>query len=221
VPLVIYLLLSLVFPKVIKIEEISCVSQYGPCSSYLSDIVTTVNHKSLAEAKRKLADSLKSEPSVSDFSFQFKIPNKLQVNLIERKPKFALKDAESNRFALVDEKGLVLKIMDTINLPYLTISDNFPSIGNLVEQKKLFALNLIYDLFTSYQVKSGNIKDQSLLVELPNGISVTFPLEGNRETLLGSLSIILTRLKESEKDIRIGDNKISSIDLRFKNPILK
>jgi cell division septal protein FtsQ len=168
---------------------------------------------SLFEAKKELKTVLTSDVLVTDFSFQFKLPNTLQVNLLERKPKFALKKRGSGAFALVDSRGIVVSYQDTSALPVLIMSDTPPNVGEMVSDKTLFALEILSDIFSMYQVKSGDLEDESLVIELKGGLRVIFPLEADRKVLLGSLRLILSRLNE--------ESNVSTIDLRYKNPVLK
>lgn len=92
--------------------------------------------------------------------------------------------------------------------------------GEKVSQENLFVLNLIYSLYSSYQVGGGKIENQGLVIQLPQGITVIFPLEGDEAVLLGSLRVILDRLNEDIKDSRI-EKEVKVIDLRFQNPVLK
>ena len=137
---------------------------------------------------------------------------------MEKKPKYALKAEDT--YALVDKEGLVIKIEKETPLPYIELAGVLPNVGEKVSQENNFALELMYNVYASYQVRGGRLENQSLVVELPQGLKVIFPLEGEKEVLLGALRVILDRLNESDKDSRIG-KEITEVDLRFQNPVLK
>jgi cell division septal protein FtsQ len=202
-------------PRYMRISRISCSSQFGPCSLHVKEAMAKIEkaNLSLFEAKKELKTVLSSDVLVTDFSFQFKLPKTLQVNLLERKPKFALKKRGSQAFALVDSQGVVVSYQNNSALPVLIVSDAPPNVGEVVSGKTLFALEILSDIFSLYQVKSGNLEDESLVIELKGGLRVIFPLEADRKVLLGSLRLILGRLNE--------ESNVSTIDLRYKNPILK
>jgi hypothetical protein len=77
-------------------------------------------------------------------------------------------------------------------------------------------------MFSSYQVREGIIEDESLVIELSQGPRVIFPLEGEKEVLLGSLRLVLSKLNNDAQDSKIENvSGASIIDLRFKNPVIK
>lgn len=219
--LVLLSLASLIYfiPRAIRVKAISCKSQFGPCS--LGDKLSILEGKNLSDAKNEAANILGAEDSISDFSIQYKIPDRLEVNVIEKKPKFALRQKDSSTFILVDKEGTVLKITEENSLPEVSLEAKLPNVGEKVTQEQLFALNLIYSVFAYYQVRQGTIEGISLVVFLPGNLKVIFPLEGEPDVLLGSLRLIIERLNDTSKDSRINELGISQVDLRFKNPVLK
>ncbi|MCH7730012.1 hypothetical protein IID21_00620 [Patescibacteria group bacterium] len=215
-----------VLPRAISISEISCQSQYGPCNQKIVDVLKTFEGENLYQSLRQVKSALSSNELVSDFSTQFKLPNKIKVIIIERKPRFALTNQKAQGFALVDRSGAVLRIEDSSSLPYVVVAHEIPNVGEIVTDKQLFALNIIYDIFSLYRVKEGMIEDDSLRVSLIGGPKVIFPLKGDRQILLASLGLILDKLNEGSGGIRINENELvltpeNIIDLRFKNPILR
>lgn len=206
--------LFFILPRILKIGEINCQSQFGPCSQSLEEKIETLSQekKTFFETKKEATAFLNDETTVNDFSFQFKLPDKLEINVIERKPKFAVQD-QSGMVALIDGDGYVIAIQDSTGLPRLITSENLANVNERVAEETLFALGLLYDLFSFYQVQAGKIDNDSLVIELPRGPRVIFPLEGNRPALLGSLKLVLAKLN--------SDSLVSTIDLRFKNPVIK
>lgn len=204
-----------VVSRIIKVDEIRCQSQFGPCNTNIEASLDEVEERggSLYEVKKRLQNILADNVLVSDYSFQFKLPNTLEIDLLERKPKYAIKQKETSSFALVDSSGYVVYFQEATTLPVLIVSEAPPNVGDLVSEKNFFALELLYDLFSSYQIRTGIIENESLVIELNQVPKVIFPLEGDREVLLGSLRLILSRLNSSRQ--------VSTIDLRFKNPIIK
>lgn len=205
-------------PKFIQINKVVCVSQFGPCN--LEDKLSGLAGKSLDEVRREVTSVLSQEDSIADFSIQFKIPGTLEVAVIEKKPKFALMDSTSGLLALVDKEGKVLKIVEESSLPRVITAGKLPNVSEKVKEEYFFALNIVYNVSASYQVSSGRIENNSLVVNLPYGYKVVFPLEGEKDVLLGALRLLIERLNAAPKDSRINQG-ITEIDLRFKNPVLK
>lgn len=226
----IILLLTLIFivaffillPKFVVIKNISCSSQYGPC---LEDIVKKLEgfqEGKLSKVKKELKSYLKSEPEVKDFSFQYKIPDRIIVNIIERKAEFAVKSLDKNIFVFIDSGGKAIAIKESSPLPYIEVNGYTPNVGEIVNDSVFAALNLIKSIYSQYQVTSGKMEINDLYVNFPEGISVIFPLDKDRDILMGSLKLIFNRLNSSLPESRIIEGKkISIIDLRFTNPVLR
>ena len=218
------MILILIFslPKLVKINQIFCLNQYGNCGDYFLLKIKDFEGQSLFNSKKSLTKYLTNEPSIEEFSLVYKFPDKIQAMIIEKKAKFALKDINQNFYVLIDENGLVLRIQNSSTLPYVITDEMFKNVGEKVSSKEKFALDLIYDFSITYQLHLGIIKNDSLTVELPKGLQLIFPLEGDKTLLLSSLNAILERLNTGAKDTKIEKAKIvKSIDLRFKNPIIK
>lgn len=212
-------------PKVLMVKKISCQSQYGPCNQLVTERFRNVEGTNLGDAKRSLSKQLSKNTLVKDFSLQFQFPSKLKVDIVERKARFALASPESSKYALIDKNGKVIAFENFSALPILIFSGKLPEIGEEVSQQSLFALEIVYDMFTSHKISKGTIEGESLVFEFLNGLTATFPLEGERELLVGSLNAIVTQLKSEGEDSRIDVSKSCergcTIDLRFKNPVIK
>jgi hypothetical protein len=208
----------IVVPYFLKIDNLVCRSQFGLCSLPLEQKIEPLKGKSYREVRKNLKKLLSDDSTVDKFSYQLKLPSTVVINLIENKAEFGLKTPGSGQVALIDGEGRVIKVSDVSNLPAVSSDKPFPEIGGSVTAKELFALKLVRDLFSVYQIKEGELKNDTFTVRLPQGQTVIFPTEGDRELLMGSLSAIVSRLNGGTEDSTIN---VSVIDLRFKNPILK
>lgn len=207
-------------PRLIKINEVTCRSQFGPCNQIVTDVVKRAEGKRLKWAKAQLDSVLSESTLASNYSFQFKLPDKLEVAVIEKKPRFSLRSTKVDVVALIDKNGLVIGLGEVKSLPYLQTETQLPNVGETVSSKTLFALEIVYDLYSSYGVGSGRLEDESLSIEFEDGPIVIFPLEGEKDVLVGSLAAILTRLNSEDQEDRI-EGEAPVIDLRFKNPVIK
>lgn len=202
-------------PYFIKVKT-ECISQFGGCPGEIYGMIKNFDGKSLSVAKSGINKNLKNNSLVSDYSIQYKAPNILLVNLIVKKPFYAIHDPDSGKYASIDENGNVLSISQGSALPTLIAKVDPLDVGVNVGTEKLFALKIILGVYEMYQVREGKIIDGGLTVELPPRFNVIFPLQGDAEVLLGSLRIIYSRI--SQDDI---SGKYKEIDLRFKNPVLR
>lgn len=222
--LAVFVSLFFVVPKKLKIKDIACQSQFGPCNTNILGFINKVENgeKSLSDVKKELHGILSSSILISDYSFHFQFPNKIEVNLIERKPKYAVKAEGTDSYALIDKEGYVIYFHDLTGLPVLLTTEPPPNVGEIISDKTFFALEILYGMFSSYQVREGVIEDESLVIELSQGPRVIFPLEGEKEILLGSLMLVLSKLNNDGQDSKIENvSGASIIDLRFKNPVIK
>lgn len=223
--LVILLLLFWVIPtSVIKIKHIDCSSQFGECSQEIIRELEAVEKTNYKKTRRQLTDVLKRSILVDQYNTWLTLPSTIRVNVIETKPKYALSDIKESVIALINSQGVVVAFTETSNLPVLIIDGLPPNLGEKVSDKQLFALELAFSVASVYEVNKQMLFEDRLEVELSGTLSqrVIFPLEGERDVLLGALSLILSRLKVIEQDSRIEKGKIfQTIDLRFKNPVLR
>lgn len=213
-----------IIPKKLIIKGIDCQSQFGPCNANILRLINKIENgeKSLSDIKKELHGTLASNILVSDYSLHFQFPNDIEVNLIERKPKYAVKAKGTDSYALVDKEGYVIYFHDLTGLPVLITTEPPPNVGETISDKTFFALEVLYGMFSSYQVREGVIEDESLVIELSQGPRVIFPLEGEKEILLGSLRLVLSKLNNDGQDSKIENvSGASIIDLRFKNPVIK
>lgn len=217
-PLALFLLVLVIFlPRFFIKIRIDCKTQFGACPPAISDRLTPLNGKTMFSAEREINKNLKSNFLVSGFTIQFKLPNILRVDLIIKKPVFALKNKSSETFALVDKDGYVLNVSGETSLPRVITDGSLPKEGERVNDKDFFALQLTDGVYKMYQIGSSTIEGDTLLVDLTGPIRVLFPLVGaDRELLLGSLRLIYS-------NIQSGENKAlySQIDLRYRNPVLR
>lgn len=203
------------------IKDITCKSQYGPCRESLEKILKGSVGKSIFKAREELKINLKNELLVSDFSIHFTLPNSLQISVLERKANFALANMENSQFALVDEDGYVLSIRDEISLPIVKIDKTLPSVEERVSDEMLFSLKLTREMYIFYQTREAFLTSEGLVINLKTGEKVIFPLGKDRQVLLASLDVILSKLNSSESNSTIGKNSVNTIDLRFENPVVR
>lgn len=219
-PLIIVGLLVLLFigtPRFIRIDEIDCRSQYGECEEMLLSKLKVSEGKKLSVARYEITNVLSGEKNVSIFSIQFKLPDKISVNLLVKKPRYSI--LTDQKSFLIDNNGVVLSEGKLSRLPTLRIKDTKFVPGEKIPKEYLFSLRIIEKIFYLYQMKTGEIDKDYMAVTYPEGLKIIFPLSGDVDVLVGSIRVILSRLNEEDINSRIGG--VGLIDLRYKNPVLK
>ena len=99
---------------------------------------------------------------VRDFSIQYKILDNLNIYLLIEKAKFCLKSDNYDVYSLIDRDGETLELKKDCNLPVVNISDKIPNVGEKVSDSILSSLNLINQIFISYNIKEGKIIEGNL-----------------------------------------------------------
>lgn len=205
----------------IRISEIICKSQYGECSLIVKEKLNEIKECKYLNCRREIDEKLINVLIVEDFTIQLKLPLKIEVNLVEKKPKFSMTSISEGKSIHIDNEGLILDIRDTSNLPGFYIQEKLLTPGEKVSDRDIFALELVYGISKMQQIEKAILQNRYLSVDLKEGKSILLPLEGDRDFLLGSIALILNELKKSDADTKIGEKEFKVIDLRFKNPVLR
>ncbi len=218
-----FLILVIIFflSRIITVNNIVCISRDLECSPRINDKLQAYKGKDLQSTKKVLKKILKDDITVTNFNIEYKIPHTLILNVIERKPKYSLIMNSEKKNLAVDNEGYVLYEIQNFDFPVLKVDKNLPEIGDKIDKHTFFALQLLSDIDSVFQVKQGSLDSNSLVIELPSNLRVIFPVEGDREALIGSLILISNEIKNGSGSKVIKNQTIGSIDLRYKNPILK
>ncbi len=202
--------------RLIKINRISCSSQFGECNLNITDELGGIKLGSLKDSKEKINITLGKNKRVKEFVINYTPPKTLQVKVLERKPQVAILRKNASDYILVDREGVVLEEDSSTLLPIIIISE----VGHSTEELT-FAANLQYELFTNFNVNSSIMKKDHLLVNKDN-VNFLLPLEGDLDVVLGSYNLILSWLKSEKEESRIEKvDAAREVDLRYKNPVMR
>jgi len=199
-------------------------SQYGPCGSHFQKNLNSSLSKDFQTAKKETQQFLKNETLVRSYSYQFKFPDELSLNIVLRKAESALTDFSNSYYALIDKDGYVVSYQESTFLPVVKTKLTPPNVGEKVQESLIFALDMIKTMFTLYEVREGEILGTTgLMIKLNDGNTVIFPLTGDKDILVASLQVILSQLNSNSSDTKIGKalGGNVNIDLRYKNPVIK
>jgi hypothetical protein len=213
------LLAIFLIPRKIIISKIKCESQYGPCSDILSTKLSSWQGKNYQRVQGEIKQYLTKAPSVSTSSLQYNFPDILVVHVLARKPQVALTSEGTGFSFLLDKDGLVVDKVSSSNLPTIITTYDLPSLGKKVDDTTFFVQEILSGVFYMEGVKRGTLEKDSFTIPLPEGLTLIFPIKGDRDVLLGAARLILSRLNNPSDASKIG--KVSTIDLRYKNPVLK
>ncbi len=220
---IIVLASTVVLPHIIKIKNIVCLNQNGECSQFLTRKITGLTMKDYSSTRAAIQKTLKENINVVDYSIRLKLPGTINVFVIEKDP--VIEFVKGDKYVLADEQGTILGLEKLDNLPEIEIpTDITQKVGQKIPPDYQFAEDCMLDVNRIYNAKKAIIKNESLEVALENKLTVVFPLNGDREVLIGALKVVLSRLNMGKEAFRIGSaGELSPkiIDLRFKNPVIK
>ena len=221
--------MPLVIQKSIKIHKIECRTQFGQCpDQIISNFQFLVPNQiksttSLSKSKFLIKKILEQNIQVNNYLLQYKIPDTIKIEINIKKPRYAIYDGQ--KYFSLDKNGLILSETLETNLPTLVVNNYQNQIGSKISDTELFSLKIIEKVAWLYSVKVGSLENNlpaqagELLITLKEGVLVHFPLEGDIDTLVGSLRLIFSRLNDGHEGIKMSD--IGEIDLRFQSAILR
>lgn len=221
IPLIIVgFIIWLVKSEQVFVKYYSCKTQYGPtCDSkdqellkkYVGSNFFTLNTESIE-------NDLKTSFINERISVQKVIPAKLSAFIVKRKPIVAAKmgSIETSGYFLVDKEGQVLSFVPDSGLGILIYKQEEHNliVGSYANDKFKKATGILYKSTRTFGTKEALLEGNVLRIVLPENIVVTFSLDRDPSVQGAALQLILTRAKV--------DGKLpKTIDLRYKNPVLK
>lgn len=201
-----------VIKRLIKIDKIECVNQFGSCTYEFQ----LGNYKYV---KDQIEKKLDEDVQINSYLIQYKIPSTVKLDINIKSPKNAIYVNSTNKYYLISEDNLVLSVSDTSSLPVIRIDTGELEVGKNIDEKQKFALEILNNLSFLYSINEGRIEKSSIKYVSQDGVNIIFPIEGEVDLLVGSLRLIFSRLNDETEGIRM--NEIREIDLRYKNPVLR
>lgn len=162
--------------------------------------------KKFLSAVFELNKKLKDDSNIVDYTIQYKLPNILEIKIISKKAFFAIYNTSENKYTLISSKGEILGTKADTNLPYIIQETN-----NI----NLFCLNLIRMLNSTYNISHGELKNDTMLVDMPSGVRVIFPIKGDYKVIFSGMELIYKKITDDYY------GKFKEIDMRFDSPVLR
>ncbi len=209
-------LFYLVPHKLIKIKKIECISSGGGCLKTLTDKLSLVENKSYSDSMKYIETTVKNDIALNSYSVRYVFPDKLKLFIVENEATCTLTNPQMEGFLLVDKNGKIIRKESLTSLPVVKLNETFDyKVGDKISDKYLFACGIIEDINSVYNKKLAVLENNSLDIMINDSTKAVFPLSGDRNLLIGSVRLILSRLNES------GENsRIKTLDLRYKNPVI-
>jgi hypothetical protein len=195
----------------LKIGEVGCESQYGPCSAEVRKLADEASGKNMFAARKRIDEKLGKSSLVIEYTLEFRLPFGLKVEVVENKGEAVVVDATSGDARIIDREGRTVKEAEGSSLPRLVKKD-----AGVTAEQEAFAGEILNTLMRWKGTKTGEIENEGFRVKTDGGYTFVFPLEGDVDILLGSMNLILSWLNTNG-----GDTRITLVDLRYKNPVIR
>lgn len=119
--LIIILFALLIFTPLFKVKNIYIKNNMNVSEDEIIKMVNFEKDKNIFILnKNKLLEKLKMNSKIKDAKIIKKLPCTLEINIIERIPKFSYEITDTNNFAIIDENGYIIEISQ--NTPNNVIS---------------------------------------------------------------------------------------------------
>ena len=172
--------------------------------------------KNYFQATKILESELKSNGNVKEFDIRFQLPPSLAVYVTERKAVAALSIPGQAELILVDAEGLELEKTPQSQLPQVVFESGYE--GDDMQ----FIISLVSNLYSYYHLRSTRVDDYSIYAKVNDRLEFVFPKKGDLDVLLGSVELLLFRLKTIDQNSTIDtSNMVTQVDFRYKNPIIR
>lgn len=178
----------------------------------------------------KSINSIKQNPYVEDVKIKRVLPNKIQIDVVEREAKYAIPIL--SEYAYINSQGYILEIAaNELNLPIingLTTEEEKIKSGNRLEEADLTTLETILKIMASMQEYEINSKVTSINVEDKKDYIVYMQEEkknihlGDGTNLSNKMLYVVAILEEEkgiEGDIYVDGDINSNFKVYFKEKI--
>jgi len=204
---------------IVKANSIECYTQYGICSSDITEKLTWLSRTPLLFPlpHQKVTRQLSQFTQVKKAKLYRRLPSTLVVSIDLRKPLGIIGPQVLGTKAIADEEGVVIGLVDSSTLPQLVADVKQPGykIGDRISGLEGQAMKVLSEIgsISSKQI-IGRLQDSKLEVLLSESpTQIWLDINYLPPNWKDSLQLILDRSKIQSKVLKI-------IDLRFTNPIL-
>ncbi|MCS7092270.1 MAG: hypothetical protein NZM26_02885 [Patescibacteria group bacterium] len=221
-------LLGIFLVRLVNVNKITCRTvELKNCDLAIVEVLSKYENSKLYSSYGLIFSQLKKEPSIAEFKVDFDLFNfGWIVTIAPKKASFAITNADLKLFSILSEDGYVISVDDSndLSLPFIIVEADLPEKGMILDKSILFALSIVRDIQILYNVDNGFLTADGLVIELDSKKRVLFPLEGDRQVLVGGFMYILSRLNSQSGITKQERDLLQSafeIDMRFENPVLR
>ncbi|MFC1649148.1 hypothetical protein ACFL2C_00335 [Patescibacteria group bacterium] len=212
--------LVVVLLKKFQISKFECNTQFSECDQELVNQLNGSLPQDYFSARESLQDVMKNNTHIYKYSYQLRLPATIRVDILVRKPTIALKSENVNSVSLVDQFGKVVRVESTSNLPFLYIEGKLPNVGEDVGQFRMNQILMTLGFYSSFEIEKVIEENEDLYIHIFNTPLVIVPSTSDNELMVGSVNLVLSRLKHILQESKIDISEVQRIDFRYKDPII-
>ncbi len=156
----------------------------------------------------KASNSIKQNAYIEDVKIRRVLPNKVQIEVIEREPKYSV--PVLGEFAYISTQGYILEIaQNELNLPVIyglqTAEENITA-GNRIQEEDLEALEMILKIMSA--VNDSGLSEKVTSIDISNKNDYSIYMQEERKTIhlgdgsnLSNKMLYVMAILEEEKDV--------------------
>jgi len=219
-PFFLFVLIFIVAPRIIVINDVVCKSQYGYCGNFLDPSLKDVKGKKYLYARKEILNILKENELLSSFHLIYKPPGTFLIDLTVRKGKVVIKSTPDNEYYTIDEQARIISKGQRGGLPLIITDESLSDKISLAEEYKL-AIAITDRIEKIEKTENILIYQDRISVKIENGPWVFFPKYGDPDFLVGAYVVTNNQLNSNLENLRIDKEiKDVTLDIRFKNPVI-
>lgn len=202
------------------VTDLECHSQFGKCDNEFTSRILRGLPVKYSNLDSYLTNVLQDESEVYKYTYQLKLPSRIRLDVVIRKPVFALKSDSVTSASLVDQDGKVVGISEDTTLASMYIEEQLPNVGQSVSEETMSRILIAQGIYKIVNVEKLMVKGSDIYIDSTNVPEIVLPTDKDHELLLGSVGLVLSRLKHIQEETKIDISEISRIDFRYKDPII-
>lgn len=203
--------------KKYTLAKIECTTPNDVCPSWMMVELKRFENENMFLAIGNVNNYLTKEKNIRKYTYQLKFPSSIEIKVVLRRPVFSMKT--NDKYVLIDKDGYAISIQSESSFPVITGFPNTPDVNERAPKKAMYAFEILRNLNYLYQINEINFTNNSIRANVLDK-SVIFPADGDSKLAIGALELIINQLNTSDQTYKI-DRVISTIDLRYKNPVLR
>lgn len=206
-----------------KFGKVECFNVVGPsCSPEVSSMIYSFVGKSFFDVYAGVSD-LSSLPLVSNYDVVFfPLKKRIEFRVEEKKILLGVEVPDGSFFLVGEDGSLIKKTSQPPNTALVKVESFNYRVSDKVPDDLFSSFQMVSYLYNFYNLEKGVIFSDRIEIYIKNGPILILPREKDHEVVLGRARFLLDSLLADPQRFKL-DKSVTyiTIDLRYKNPVLK